>query len=410
MTLSVGLDRTSSASPFRTNFHRILRNAFSLASLAVLSLACLAGMPLAAQTAHAGAVIPVGGYFGFPNAVARDANGNVFVTDGNTHSVYEIVAVGGMVSSSSTVQTITSGFSVPAGVAVDGNGNLFVADFGNNTVNEIVAVGGVIPVSPSIVPLATVNGNFNGPLGVAVDASGNVFVADNGNHAVKEIVAVGGYVTVNTIGSGFSLPYGVTVDRSGNVFVGDNGTNAVYEIVAVGGVVNSSSAVNTIASGFSSPRSVAADGNGNVFVADNGNHAVKEIVAAPQKLPTTAVASTSASLSIPFTFDSVGSVGGASVLTQGAAGLDFADAGTGSCTANGSGPIYAIGDTCTVDVTFTPKYPGQRMGAVELQTMGGATIATAHIYGTGTGPLVTFPSNQTVNIIAGGFNVLQNLA
>jgi hypothetical protein len=55
------------------------------------------------------------------------------------------------------------------------------------------------------------------------------------------------------------------------------------------------------------------------------------------------------------------------VLTQGATDLDFADAGTGSCTTNGTSHVYNTGDSCTVDVTFTPKYPGQRVYPLQSQ-------------------------------------------
>ncbi|MEO6817133.1 MAG: hypothetical protein ABI177_10560 [Edaphobacter sp.] len=44
------------------------------------------------------------------------------------------------------------------------------------------------------------------------------------------------------------------------------------------------------------------------------------------------------------------------------------------------------------------------MGSVELTITGGATIATAYIYGTGTGPLVTFPGNASVNTIGSGYS------
>ena len=64
-------------------------------------------------------------------------------------AVKEIVAVSGVVSSSSTVNTIGSGFSYPEGVAVDGSGNVFVADIGNG-VKEIVAVGGVVSSSSTV--------------------------------------------------------------------------------------------------------------------------------------------------------------------------------------------------------------------------------------------------------------------
>ena len=50
------------------------------------------------------------------------------------------------------------------------------------------------------------------------------------------------------------------------------------------------------------------------------------------------------------------------VLTQGAANLDFTDASTGTCTTTGPA-TYSAGDTCTVDVTFTPAIAGHAHGS-----------------------------------------------
>jgi len=447
--------RISSRLSAQTFFSRAGEEALRIACVVVLAIACCAGTPLAAQTAHAGGTLPIGSGFNNPWGVAVDGSGNVFVADAGNNLVKEIVAVSGVVSSSSTVKTIGSGFNNPWGVAVDGSGNVFVADAGNNLVKEIVAVSGVVSSSSTV---KTIGSGFNLPQGVAIDGNGNVFVANYGDSAVEEIVAIGGVVssssTVKTIGSGFTNPGGVAVDGSGNVFVVDYGDSAVKEIVAVGGVVSSSSTVNAIGSGFANPGGVAVDGSGNVFVADYGNSAVKEIMAvdgvvpssstvktigggffnpvgvavdrsgnvfvadtynnavkeivlAPQKLPATAVGSTSVSLSVPFTFDSGGSIAVPIVLTQGATGLDFADAGTGTCTTNSTSHTYNTGDICTVDVTFTPKYPGQRRGAVQLVTTGGAVIATAYIYGTGTAPQVTFTPG-TASVVGTGGAIINN--
>ena len=80
------------------------------------------------------------------------------------------------------------------------------------------------------------------------------------------------------------------------------------------------------------------------------------------------------------------------VLTTGAPKLDYT-LGTGStCT----GSVSA--GTCTVNVVFTPKAPGQRLGAVVL-TSGGATVATALLNGTGTGAAVVFPGNLTTRTL-----------
>jgi len=56
-----------------------------------------------------------------------------------------------------------------------------------------------------------------------------------------------------------------------------------------------------------------------------------------------------------------------------------------------AGHSYNAGDICTVNVVFKPTAPGLRRGAVQLMDGAGYPLASANIYGTGTGPLVTFP-------------------
>ncbi len=70
---------------------------------------------------------------------------------------------------------------------------------------------------------------------------------------------------------------------------------------------------------------------------------------------------------IAFTFQTVGSIGTPVVVTGGATGLDFTDVGDGSCNTNGVNYDYSQGASCTVDVKFSPQYPGLRMGAVLLE-------------------------------------------
>jgi sugar lactone lactonase YvrE len=105
---------------------------------------------------------------------------------------------------------------------------------------------------------------------------------------------------------------------------------------------------------------------------------------------TVSIGTASTPASLVFTFDSSGSIGSVSVLTLGAAGLDFTDAGTGTCTTNGSSYVYGVGATCTVNVTFTPTLPGARYGAAILLDSSGDVIATAYIQGVGSGPNVSF--------------------
>ena len=308
--------------------------------LAIFTVLAVAGcVPAAqAQTAHFGGVQrTLAGGFNLPTSVAVDASGDVFVADTDNNAVKELVAVNGSIPTSPTILTLGSGFSGPFGVAVDASGDVFVADLNNNTVKEMVAVGGSIPPSPTIL---TLGGGFNQPFGVAVDASGNVFVADN--NAVKEMVAVNGSIpttpTTLTLGGGFSAPLGVAVDGSGNVFVADFGNNAVKEMVAVKGSIPASPTILTLGSGFSLPKGVAVDGSGDVFVADFQNYAVKEV--GPANFGSIAVGATSAKQSFTFNFDTSGTLAATpyTVLTQGAANLDFKAGGHAASLSVRDGP------------------------------------------------------------------------
>src|SRR5271156_5983817 len=99
-------------------------------------------------------------------------------------------------------------------------------------------------------------------------------------------------------------------------------------------------------------------------------------------------------ISVTLTFGTAGTLGSISVVTQGATGLDFVDAGTRACKA---GTAYGTGDTCTVAVSFTPKFAGTRYGAAELLDGSGNVLATGYVQGTGVGPQVNFqPGTQSV--------------
>ena len=78
-----------------------------------------------------------------------------------------------------------------------------------------------------------------------------------------------------------------------------------------------------------------------------------------------------------------GTIGAPVVLTQGAAGLDFKDAGTGTCTTNGTTHTYAAGDTCTIVVNFTPTTAGLRTGAASLTDASGNVNNATFVAGTG---------------------------
>jgi len=116
--------------------------------------------------------------------------------------------------------------------------------------------------------------------------------------------------------------------------------------------------------------------------------------------PSSNVGTAPASFPVTLTFTAAGTVGSVNVLTQGAPNLDFTDAVTGD-TCSG---VYIIGNNCTVYVTFNPKYPGARNGAVVLEDGSGNVLATAYVSGFGNGSVVGFAPG-TINTVAGNYGL-----
>jgi CSLREA domain-containing protein len=138
---------------------------------------------------------------------------------------------------------------------------------------------------------------------------------------------------------------------------------------------------------------IAADKSNKALAGDVHANSTPVSIAPAVNFGGVNVGSASPTTSVSFTFSGSVTLGGDAVLTQGATGLDFADAGTGSCA---TGASYSSGNTCTVNATFSPRFPGTRYGAAILKDNSGNTIATGYVQGIGLGPQATFlPGTQT---------------
>ncbi len=103
-----------------------------------------------------------------------------------------------------------------------------------------------------------------------------------------------------------------------------------------------------------------------------------------QTFPAVTPVGNTASLAVTVRITAAGTAAAPLALTGGVAGLDFAVATGGTCAA---GTAYNAGQQCTVLVQFAPKYPGQRSGAIQIQSAGGDLLGNALIAGTASGAL-----------------------
>lgn len=192
--------------------------------------------------------------FAGPVGVALDGADNLYVADTGNCVVRKVTTQGvvttlagtaGMCGSNDGTGAAAS-FFFPQGVALDSAGNVFVAD-DNFTVRKITPNGVVTTFAGTAGKHGTSDGtgaaaSFVGPTGVAVDAAGRVYVTDNGStgenvppvHLIRMITPVGVVTTLSTINSqGIGLR-GLGVDADGNVYVADTGRNVIVELTPAG--------------------------------------------------------------------------------------------------------------------------------------------------------------------------------
>jgi hypothetical protein len=380
-------------------------------------------------------VVTVGSGFYYPSGgLAVDGAGDVFVADnaGDSGTVYEIEAgtggnAAGVVSAASTVVTVGSGFDFPQAVAVDGAGDVFVPDTGTDALYEIEAgtggnVPGAVSSSSTVVTVRSGVDSF----AVAVDGAGDVFVNGEDASVVYEIEAgtggnaagaVSSSSTMVTVGSGFYIPWALALDAAGDVFVADWGNTAVKEIEAgtggnAPGVVSSSSTVVTLGSGFSGPTALAVDGAGNVFISDT---AVEELVlTTPPSLSFTSTAVGSTSSDSPQTV-AVQNAGNASLSfpvpgfgSNPSLSANFALGSASTCpkvtSSSGSAGTLASSGLCTEVLSFTPTTAGSITGSLVLTddslNPGTTTTQMINLSGTAT-PATATVTVQPVTIVYG---------
>lgn len=168
------------------------------------------------------------GEFTWPNSLAIDFEGNVYVTDEWLNRISVFDPDGNFLRSWGIQGTSSGEWSRPAGIVLDQDENLLVADSFNHRIQKCTKYGEYLEEWGS---LGNKVGQFNTPWGISVDVEGDVFVADWRNDRIQKFTPDGNYL-MQIGGHGkqpgkFHRPSDVAIDDTGYIYVVDWGNDRV---------------------------------------------------------------------------------------------------------------------------------------------------------------------------------------
>jgi streptogramin lyase len=249
--------------------------------------------------------------------IAIDANNDVWVS--NENSVAGAKNSGyGSVSRFSKQGTELSGFGYtgggifyPQGLAVDTSGHVWVADYGSSSASLLDATGGALsgtsgyghselPFTSAVAVDSRNNAWFtvqqaavavnpggailgkdtccNDPEGVAIDQNGNVWLADYGGARIDELSPSGTVLASLESPDNFSAAQGIAIDGAAKIFAANFRGNNLEELS------NSPAAILSPAYGFgldaplNEPLGIAIDASGNIWLTNTGGNTLTQFV------------------------------------------------------------------------------------------------------------------------------------
>jgi serpin B len=238
-------------------------------------------------------------HFGYPESVALDNSGNIYIVDRGNDRVQKFSSSGEYlmtlgVSGKSGLDN--SHFNTPVSLALDSSGNIYVADTYNHRIQKFSSSGTYLSTLGVSGEYGTDNAHFCYPASVAVDSSENIYVTDSGNNRIQKFSSSGTYLSTlgvsgpymstagmssksDTIDSHFRTPESIALDNSGNIYVADTYNHRIQKFSSSGTYLSTlgvSGEYGTDNAHFGYPASVALDNSGNIYVADFDNNRVQK--------------------------------------------------------------------------------------------------------------------------------------
>lgn len=365
-------------------------------------------------------------------AVAPD--GTVFIADSQNSTIRSVA--GPESSEPGIIRSVAGRWAArqnvtladPMGIAVDHAGNLYIADHGAGAVDVLVAATGRIETLAQVASPASIAATLDGArVFVASPETGGVFAITTSTHAIAGVAGFAATGAASSSGASACpsiqdgaivapknqgiCPAGIAVDGRGNLFVADANAGEILRLDAI------TSKTTVAASSLSAPGDIAFDSKGDLFISEQG---LTRLIELPQiGDPPSAISLTTPpmfaapcpQISNPFTFCNTPSGGtsqqAAFTLTNSSTSavtgvtVGFIPATTpGNFTVESTGctPTLGAGQTCRINVAFTPQTTGSLSGTLSVTDSNPADAATVSLAGTGDDYSLQLASGQQIEL------------
>lgn len=178
------------------------------------------------------------GQFIWITAIAFGPDGNLYLSDENTHRVSRFTAKGEFIACWGEFGGGPGQLNRPAGLAFAPDGTLLVTDSLNHRIQRFTSDGTFLAFWGE---MGSGPGQFDMPWGIAVDGGGQVYVSDWRNDRIQKFDAAGAHIATfdgRDNGDGFSRPNGLAVDSGGRIYVCDWWNDRVQVLDETGRVID----------------------------------------------------------------------------------------------------------------------------------------------------------------------------